>query len=364
MRLLRLAARGLRNLDEVAVDTPGRFVVLHGENGHGKTNTLEAVWLLASLRGLRATRHAELIRHGGESAVVAGTVRSRGVDREHRVELGAQGRKASLDGKLVHQLADYFAGIRAIAFTPSDASILLEDPAQRRQWMDRAAFTASPAHLEVVADYRRCLAQKAATLRGGRVDTTLLDAQDAQLARVGAALSHRRERLLQELSRPVGELHAHIAQGQGELGLRLLTCAPGGSLAEREAALAERLARARRLELERRGPQVGPHRDELRVTLDGQPVRAFGSRGQVRSIVLALKLAELVAARARGDTPLFLLDDLSSELDRARTARLVEVLLGLEAQVWVSTTDPDHIAGLPPGDTQRLRVRDGRLSAD
>jgi recombinational DNA repair ATPase RecF len=71
-----------------------------------------------------------------------------------------------------------------------------------------------------------------------------------------------------------------------------------------------------------------------------------------------------VAARARGDTPLFLLDDLSSELDRARTARLVEVLLGLEAQVWVSTTDPDHIAGLPPGDTQRLRVRDGRLSAD
>jgi len=362
LRLTRLFVRDLRNLREVSLDVSARFVVLHGENGHGKTNALEAVWLLASLRGLRSPKHAELIRHGAAEAEVRGLVWSKGVGREHGVSLGPSGRRASLDGKVVHQLGDYFAGIRAIAFTPTDAAIILEDPAQRRQWLDRAAFTASPAHLDVVADYRRCLAQKAALLREGRPDLAVLDVIDAQLARLGAQLVSRRLGLLQALSPHVSALHAEISGGgSGALDLSLLTCAPGKTPGEREVALGERFRGARRLELERRSPQVGPHRDELRVQLDTRAARAYGSRGQVRSIVLALKLAELVAARERGETPLFLLDDLSSELDRRRTERLVRVLLSLEAQVWVSTTDPDHIAGLPPEDTLRVAVREGSL---
>jgi DNA replication and repair protein RecF len=94
--------------------------------------------------------------------------------------------------------------------------------------------------------------------------------------------------------------------------------------------------------------------------LDGQPLRSFGSRGQVRTLVLALKLAELLAAHARGDRPLFLLDDLSSELDRARTGRLVGVLGELDAQVWVTTTDPDHLGQLPGGEVARVVLQGGR----
>lgn len=363
MRLVSLRVDGLRNLAPTSLTTDARFVVIAGDNAQGKTNLLEAAWVLAALRPLRGTRWRDVVAWGGTTAVVGGTLASDGDRRSLRVEIGPGQRDLRLDDHPERDVTAWFDAIRAIAFTPSDAAILTDAPVFRRRWIDRAAFTARPVHLARVQSVRRVLAQKAAVLRSDRPDSALLDVLDDQLARAGAALVQARVDTLRELAPHVRSLHGGIAGGHGQLGLRYRTEAQGDDTAARHAALASRLAASRREEVARRRCLVGPQRDDVRIAIDDRSARLYGSRGQVRSVVLALKLAELVAARARGDRPLFLLDDLSSELDRARTGRLVEALIDLDTQVWVTTTDPDHLGALPAGEACTLRVRDGVVEA-
>ena len=361
MRLTRLAGDGFRNLAPFDLDTGAQFVVFHGDNAQGKTNALEAIWLLATLRPLRGHRLAELVAWDGEAATVQGTVQLRGIAHVHDVRIDARGRTARVDGDRVSDLGAYFRSIRAIAFQPSDESVVSGAPSVRRQWLDRAAFTARPAHLDVVRQHGRVLQQKQAALRGPSPDGAVLDALDHQLARIGGELAHRRAVLLDELRPHVRAVHGTIAGGHAALRVTYRTCAPGGSPAERAEALAERLARVRRGELRRGTTLAGVQRDDVEVMLDGHAARTFGSRGQVRSAVLALKLAELLAARERGDNPVFLLDDVSSELDRARTGRLVGRLAELGTQVFATTTTPEHLGRLPPAETVHVSVRAGAL---
>ncbi len=361
MRLERLAATRFRNLHDFELHTDAQFVVLHGDNAQGKTNTLEAIWLVATLRGLRVRKHRDLVRWGDADSVVAADVKHDGIVRSFRVEVGGGQRKALLDGKAPSDLSDYFAGVRAIAFTPDDAGIVAAEPGRRRAWLDRAAFTRAPAHLEVVRSVARVLAQKSALLRQDRVDRYVLDALDQTLVHEGARLAHRRGQILGELSPHIEQLHQGIAGG-GTIRLTHRTHADGDSLEAREQALAERLASVRDRELQRGTTLAGPQHDDLDIRIEDRSARTYGSRGQVRSLVLAMKLAELVAARERGQTPMFLLDDLSSELDRSRTGHLVQVLAELGTQVFVTTTAPDHIEGLPEGETLSVRVQGGTLT--
>lgn len=364
MKLLRLAAQDFRNLEPFDLHLGGsRFVVFHGPNAQGKTNALEAVYLLATLKPLRGRRVRELIRWGADGCSVAATVEAAGVVRPYRLDLTPEGRTATLDGKRVSDLGDWFSGIRAIAFTPQDGRIVAGEPAWRRAWLDRAAFTATPAHLEVVRFYKRCLEQKSAALKSLRPDPVLLDTLDDQIARAGADLAQRRVELLRELQPHVRDLHRAIAGADTPVELRYRTDARGEGVADRAQALRQKMAELRSSELQRRMALVGPQTDDVAVVLDGRSARTFGSRGQVRSLVLSLKLAELVAARERGDVPLFLLDDVSSELDRGRTRHLVGVLQELGAQVLVTTTDPEHMDTLPAGETLMVAVEEGRLAA-
>jgi DNA replication and repair protein RecF len=365
MRLVRLAAEGFRNLAQVDVPLDGPFVVVWGDNGQGKTNLLEAIWLLSTLRPLRTARTREVIGWGRDAACVAGEVVGVDGPRRLRVDLGAR-RTARLDDVETRDLQEYFSAIRTVAFAPQDAAIVGDGPDERRAWLDRAAFTARPAHLDVVLDHARLLAQKGALLRQDRPDPTLLDVLDDALARAGAELAQRRAALLAEVGPHVVAMHEEIAGDRRPLEVVYRTDAAGETWADRVSALRGRAGALRAEELRRRTALWGVQRDDLRISLDGQPMRAFGSRGQVRSVVLAMKLAELAAAHARGQRPIFLLDDLSSELDRARTGRLMTLLAGLVAQVVVTTTDPDLLLrpapgqpGVAPEDLLRLRVRDG-----
>lgn len=362
MRLVRLVTQGFRNLAPVDLSTDARFVVVHGPNAQGKTNLLEAVWMLSTLRPLRGHRVRDLVRWGEDDAAISGWVSGDDGTHQLRVDLGGPRRTVQVDGSPVRELDAYFDWIRAIAFQPADATIITEGPALRRAWLDRAAFTAHPAHLGRVRVFQRTLAQKAATLRGDRPDRDLLDVLDAQLAHAGAVLVDHRVRMLRELAPHIRDLHRAIAGIEVEVGIRYRTACDGADVAAREAKLVERLAASRAEEVRRHRCLVGPQKDEVSFSLEGHAARHFGSRGQVRSLVLAMKLAELVAARARGDRPLFLLDDLSSELDRARTDRLVERLVDLGAQVWVTTTDPEHLGALPREEVQRIGMAGGQAA--
>jgi len=360
MRLRRLVAETFRNLAPLDLDVDVPFVVFHGENAQGKTNLLESVHWLCTLKPLRGRRVTELVQWGAEGCAVAGWVEHRGSTAHHRVDLTREGRTARLDGKRVNDLEAYFAGVRAITFVPQDGHIVSGEPARRRNWIDRAAFTAAPAHLSRVRQVRQVLSQKAAALRREDTDRAVLDVLDEQLAAHGAALVDRRVRLLEELLPHVQALYGVISGERGSTTLQMRTAAKGETLALRTDALRARLAEVRPRELDRCTTLAGPQLDDVKVLLDGRPARTYGSRGQIRSLVLALKLAEMVAARARGEVPLFLIDDLSSELDQGRTTRLVGVLRELGAQVLLTTTDPAPLAAvLPRRETRLIAVRGG-----
>ena len=263
----------------------------------------------------------------------------------------------SVDGKPPRQLSRYFEGIRAVLFRPEDTEIVREGPDIRRKFVDRAAFTASATFLELAMAFKRLLSQKAALLRQPPVDPVSLEVFDEQLARAGARMVERRLRIVEELKEPFVELHGRIS-GHGDARLSYRTQLDVQDL---EASYAQLLADARQDEIRRGMNLVGPQRDDLVLQLDGRPARAYASQGQTRSLVLALKLAELLAARKRGARPLFLLDDLSSELDRFRTGRLVELLEELELQVLVTTTDPSVLDGA--SELLRYRIDGGAVEA-
>lgn len=357
MWLERLAGRAWRNLADFDLDVDARFVVAVGENAQGKTNLLEAPWFVAALKPLRGTGLRGLVRFGEAHGSLGARLRGAdGLSHQLRVDLG-DGRKLTLDGHKSPSLADWFSTVRAIASTPHDASIVLGEPAWRRAWVDRAAFTLSASHLGLVQHHRQLLSQKAALLRQHpSPDLAVLDVLDDQLAAAGARLVDRRAELLDALSPHLTQMHRAIAPGTESLTLRYRSVVPPGA---GPGALRDRIAAARRDELRRRMTLVGPQTDDVEWLLEGHPARQFASRGQVRTLVLASKLAELVAASERGSPPLFLLDDLSTELDAARARRLVALLSQLGPQVLVTTTDAAHLGDLPASDARFFRVERG-----
>ena len=362
MNLVHLAAVGFRNLKPVDLVLESPFHVFHGSNGHGKTNVLEAIYFLSTLKPLRGHRLGDLIQWESDKAIVSAGCSDDGLTRRFRTDLSKTGRSCSIDGKKVLKMAEYFGGIRCIAFTPSDGKIVLDEPALRRSWIDRAAFTRNPVHLDYVRTYERLRSQKSAVLRSSRPDVDVIDVLDHQLALAGARLMLRRMTMIDELTPHVRSLHLRIVGSKESITLRYKSALKGRTESELTEELLGGFQRLRSEELRRRTLLLGPQRDDVEFLLADKPARLFGSRGQVRSIVLALKLAELLAARERDEHPIFLLDDLSSELDQFRTKQLVETLEQLGTQVFITTTDPKFLRALPKEKTSFILVNEGNLS--
>ena len=346
----------------VECDAP--LVVVHGDNGQGKSNLLEAVHVLGTLKSFRESRPRRWIQHGAELAQVGAKVQTLHGLREISWGWSNGVRRLTMDGAVQNEIQMWFQAIRAVVFCPEDGAIVRGEPDRRRRFLDRAAFTAHPSHLNTVQSYRRVLGHKRALLTSGMADPMQLDIFDAELARTGSALISRRLAVLSELRQAFEPMHNAIA-GSGVVDLKVQVSGLGivEEMDEEEICLnlSKAIADKRSSEIERRQVLVGPHRDDLDIRIDGRPARNFASQGQARSIVLGLKLAELEAAHRRGEVPLFLLDDLTSELDQGRRSRLIEILCDLEGQVWVTTTDPAYLGDLSGVQSLNMHVQSGRV---
>ena len=331
-----------------------RTSVLSGQNGQGKTNFLEACYLLTTLRPLRASKLAELVCFGAAEARVRGRFQLPGGVREVEVSVRAGRRCALVDGKAIRDPDEIFGGLAVVAFTPDDLGLIKGGPDGRRRLLDRAVQNRHPVHLADARDYLRALKSRNELLRQGASDE-LREAFDLPLARLGARLRLRRENLLAELRPHAERAFAEVARGEEPLSL--LYQAAGresvglGPQAAREGAavLEARLLAALRARLSRdreRGfTSVGPHVDDLGIGIGARPARLYASQGQSRALVLAFKIGEIEnLRRAQGRAPLLLLDDVSSELDPGRNEFLMHYLADLRGQVLLTTTDARLVA--------------------
>jgi DNA replication and repair protein RecF len=376
LRLLRIETNDFRNLAPQTVELSPRTTVLFGANGQGKTNFLEACFLLCTLRPLRAQKLSELVRFGAEHATVAGSFELPGGVRQVAISVGGGKRTARVDGKPVRDPDELFGGLAVVAFTPDDLVLVKGGPEGRRRLLDRAVQNRHPAQLSDAREYLRALSSRNQLLREGAAQA-LHEAFEEPLARVGARLRLRRERLLEEMRGHAVRAFAEVARGEEPLQLTYLAAGRDSDAlgADASADGEEALAAALLAALRRRFPRdrergytsVGPHADDLSLSLGNRPARLFASQGQARAVVLAFKIGEIEnLRRVQGRAPLLLLDDVSSELDPQRNEFLMRYLKELQGQVVLTTTDPRLVAVATTAENEAAaavfeRVQNGRI---
>jgi DNA replication and repair protein RecF len=367
LRLLRLEGSNFRNFEHLELRPSQHTTIVVGENGQGKTNLLEAIFFLATLKALRASKLAELVHFGADSTGVSGRFSIRGGFREISVQVMEGMRQTFVDGKNAPSLEDYFGGVSVVAFTPDDLAVVKGGPEGRRRLLDRAVFNRYPAFLKESRDYARALKSRNRLLRE-QADTPYRGAYDEALARLGARVWTRRRALLDEMSPRAMAAFEAIARPPAALQWSYEPLALPMRFSETSeenlsAALLELLQSYALRDAERGYTSVGPHADDLRISLGEYSARHFGSQGQQRALVLAWKIAEIENLQAvHGVLPLLLLDDVSSELDPDRNAYLMTYLARSGAQVFLTTTDARLVAPAAGPDAHWYEVRAGRLN--
>jgi DNA replication and repair protein RecF len=346
----RIELVDFRSYERIELDLDPGVSVLVGPNGTGKTNLVEALGYVATLGSHRVATDAPLVRAGASAAVIRCAVMHDG--RELLVELEivpGRANRARLGRSPVRRARDVLGALRLVLFAPEDLELVRGDPAERRRYLDDLLVARLPRYAGVRADYERVVKQRNALLRtaylarktggsrGG--DLSTLDVWDTHLARHGAELIAGRLELVDALAPHVAKAYDAVAAGRGAASIAYRSSLDiADSAVDRaalRAALAAALTQSRPSEVERGVTLVGPHRDDLTLTLGSLPARGYASHGESWSFALALRLAAYDVLRAEGIEPVLVLDDVFAELDSGRRARLAE-LVGGAHQVLVT----------------------------
>ncbi|BAS25865.1 DNA replication/repair protein RecF [Limnochorda pilosa] len=373
MQIHALELTSFRNYGHLSLPLAGKLHLFLGGNGQGKTNLLEAVYLVATGRSMRAGRDEEMIAWGSPEARVRLDAESLRGRYDLRVDLSRRGKRVYVNGSWVRRLGDLLEYFSAVLFVPDDLGLVKGGPEARRRFLDAQLVQALPAYREAFTSFHRVLKQRNRLLEqiaSGARSPAGLDEWDDSFVEHAAAVIQRRAEAVSTLSPLAAEAHGKVA-GRKALTLRYRPYymdegAPDevGSPEEIRAQVEASLERVRPMEMRRGSSLVGPQRDDLEIALDGRPARLYASQGEQRTVVLACKVAELeLVAGYLGEYPVLLLDDVLSELDPARQAAFVDVAIG-RTQTLVTSTEA---SGLPV-DLRRsgrsYRVREGQVSPE
>jgi DNA replication and repair protein RecF len=377
VHLTRLALTDFRSYADISIDLGPGVTTFSGPNGEGKTNLVEAIGYLATLGSHRVATDAPLVRQGAGRAVLRAMVT--GVNGSALVELELNPGRANrvrLNRAALPRPRDILGTLRTVLFAPEDLALVKGDPGERRRFLDELLVASAPRYAAVRADYDRVLRQRTALLKsaGGKGHlrgaaresmTATLDAWDAQLARAGAPLLAGRIRLVAALRPHAAAAYEAVSGGQpgDETGMNYRCSALNSEdefedEAALEKAMLEALAGVRANELDRGVCLVGPHRDELELTIGGLPARGYASHGESWSLALALRLASFALLRQGHEDPVLILDDVFAELDAGRRERLAGLVADAE-QVLVTAAVPADVPGVLAG--ARFEVRAGEI---
>jgi DNA replication and repair protein RecF len=339
--------------------------VISGENGQGKTNWLEAIYLLATTKSFRTQRPQEAIRFGESLAVVRGRVaRSQDVHRDLQVTLQGSSKTLSLNGKR-ESVASYLSQLNVVSFTADELEVVRGGPDARRRFLDRGVVSLHHSYVQTLADYQRVIKQKNRLLQDIsdseiNLDNAreLIEPWNEQIVSLGAAIHRARLDYVERISR---SLQQRLFERE-EVTIRYVSALEGkGDLENYEGLIKERLQLRLTAEISSGYSLIGPHRDDLEILFDGRDIRTYGSSGQQRSALILLDLAAIsVYYSWHNEYPLFLMDDVDAELDQKRIGHLLEYLEG-RTQTFITTSKNELIRGFAAR-AKLIEVRDGLAS--
>lgn len=352
MKVLNLKAKNYRNLAELEY-TPGEGVnIICGENGLGKTNLIESIWLFTGCRSFRSVRDKDVVMFGQPKAELEMEFFSGCRNKSAKLTVDDK-RHAELNGIPLPSGRKMMGEFTCVVFTPLHLSIVKDGPEERRKFLDIALSQLKPNYAKTLLEYNKILAQRNATLRAARENPAylaMLDIWDEELAQKGAVIVDNRMRCLENLKEYAYPAYAEISSGKEKLTLRYKEYAREKAEGQEQIyqSLLSALKEKRDSDIERCVTGTGAHREEFSIELSGKSARNFGSQGQQRSAALSLKLAEAdLISKITGEEPVILLDDVFSELDPQRQKYVVSRLQN--RQVFITCCDEEnlvHMAGL------------------
>ena len=348
MYLRNLHLHSFRNYQNQQVKFTSQKTILVGNNAQGKSNLLESVELLSTLKSHRASRDRELVLEQAQAARIQATLERAYGTLELAITLRNQGRRTlALNGESLHRHIDFLGTLNAVQFSSLDLELVRGAPECRRLWLDGLLVQLEPVYAHILQQYQKVLRQRNSLLKAIRASESpqenyqsQLTLWDAQLAATGSRVTRRRARVIARLA-PLAQTWHSLISGRTEvLEVRY---APNVQWSEDipqqvQQAFLDRISQRRIPEMQQGRTVVGPHRDEVEFTINDTPARFYGSQGQQRTLVLALKLAELkLIEEVVGEPPLLLLDDVLAELDLNRQNQLLETIQD-RFQTLVTTT--------------------------
>lgn len=358
MHLAQLRLRDFRNYARLDTEfTPG-FHLLLGDNAQGKTNILEAIYLIATLRSFRGVGSGQMVRHGQKGYFVGGKVVGQG-EHETKMYWSLPERSLNLDGRAVRKLTDYLGVLRTVVFCSEDM-LLVKGPARaRRRFLDLLLTQTHPTYLPVLQRYAKVLRSRNALLKRSLIDAAALDSFTRELVSAGQEIIRFRRELVPKFSPLVRLAYRRISNEAEEL--RLEYCPS----VERDFSVD--LAKSQARERIYRSTVVGPHRDEVDMLLDDRSAGQFGSEGQKRTLAIALKMAQAeYLTGLYSAPPVLLIDDIMGELDLKRRSGLLPMLQSAHrarGQVFMTATEENWPKELGC-DVRRWAVKNGVLTTN
>lgn len=358
--LTHLSLRHFRNYGEALFDlSPGHNLFI-GLNGMGKSNILEALHALSTTRSFRGAKEQEMIQIGAEGAKIGAALA--GTDTEIEIQYSRSARGAGfIAGQKLPRVRDIVGRFPTVCFSSTDLAIIRGEPSERRRFLDSELSLSSPSYLKAFSAYRRALEQRNAALRAVREGASHIGAVEPwenRLAEAGSVLRQQRSAYVSQLSALARDYHRHVSDCGEELSLEYRP----QDLAMTPQELLPGFAARRQLDVIAGSTSYGPHRDDVEITIEGISAKSYGSQGQQRTAVVAIKLGVVGYWRERLRTlPALLLDDIMSDLDERRRGFVLEASASL-GQVVVTATDISQLSAEVLSNAKVFSVHEGQVS--
>ena len=351
MQVIKLELNRFRNYKHETISFDPNVNIFFGKNGEGKTNILEAVYMLSLGRSFRTNKDRDMINLEGETAYVRAIVESAGKEYKIEYRIDIKSKKAiKINGLPIQRISELLGIINVVIFSPEDLSLVKDGPKERRNFIDRELSQLRPRYYGILNDYYKNLTQRNNLLKNKEIDPILMDVYDEQMAGLGVEIINYRQEFINKISRIANENHYKISSGKEDLKVTYERSIDANS----KEIYYESLKKQRERDIQRGTTSKGIHRDDLNIQINDIDLRSYGSQGQKRSAAISLKLSEIqLIHEIKGEYPIVLLDDIFSELDKSRQIMLLDAIK--HTQTLVTTAENIDI----PLETVKYKVTGG-----
>lgn len=364
MYVRKLKLENFRNYDELELEFDRYLNLIIGDNGQGKTNLIEALFVGGFGRSFRTSREREMVKFNLNTAYLGIHFHQHGIDSQLEMRF-LEDKKKSLryNGSPIQRLSEWVGRLNIVAFTPEDLKLVKESPVERRRFIDREISQMSTRYLMAFVHYNRALDQRNALLRAKSSQWQLYEIWEEKMAQYGAQVILKRLEFISKLDRISQRIHFQMTNGKEKFSVEYLSFITNEIDQDYDTivtAIINKLEEYREKDIERGFTWYGPHRDDLKLTIDGHDARVFGSQGQQRTAALSLKLSEIeIIFEETGEYPILILDDVMSELDQHRQNLLIKTFENV--QTFITTTELGTIKNDHLSRGKILKVVDGTV---